>query len=103
LRRSDGCPRGPVRFDEVNRVNLTVRRSLPVFPEKRTTSGSVAMSQTCQRIKSRSNRRAVIPADDSARLIALGYMADLEGRLRMTMTGRARIRKQATAKIKLGH
>jgi hypothetical protein len=33
---------------------------------------------------------AVIPADHSARLIALGYMADLEGRLRMTTTGRAR-------------
>ena len=46
---------------------------------------------------------AAIPADHSARLIALGYMADLEGRLRMTTTGRARIRKQATAKIKLGH
>jgi hypothetical protein len=26
----------------------------------------------------------VIPADHSARLIALGYMADLEGRLQMT-------------------
>jgi hypothetical protein len=37
---------------------------------------------------------AVIPANHSARLIALGYMADLEGRLRMTTTGRARIRKE---------
>jgi hypothetical protein len=45
---------------------------------------------------------AVIPAEHSSRLIALGYMADLEGRLRMTSPGRARIRKQATAKIKLG-
>ena len=34
---------------------------------------------------------AVIPADHSLRLIALGYMADLEGRLRMTTPGRARI------------
>jgi hypothetical protein len=45
---------------------------------------------------------AVIPAGHSARLIGLGYMAHLEGRLRMTTTGRARIRRQATAKIKLG-
>jgi hypothetical protein len=34
---------------------------------------------------------AVIPAEHSARLIALGYMADLSGRLRMTTPGRARI------------
>ena len=46
---------------------------------------------------------AVIPAEHSARLIALGYMADVAGRLRMTTPGRARIRKRATAKIKLGH
>jgi hypothetical protein len=32
-----------------------------------------------------------IPAEHSARLIALGYMADLEGRLRMTTPGRIRI------------
>jgi hypothetical protein len=32
-----------------------------------------------------------IPAEHSARLIALGYMADLEGRLRMTTPGRVRI------------
>jgi len=32
-----------------------------------------------------------IPAEDSARLIALGYMADLAGRLRMTFPGRRRI------------
>ena len=32
-----------------------------------------------------------IPAEHSARLIALGYIADLEGRLRMTSPGRARI------------
>src|SRR5450631_1040046 len=30
-----------------NRVVLTVRRSLPVFPHKQTISGSVGMSQTC--------------------------------------------------------
>jgi hypothetical protein len=34
---------------------------------------------------------AVISADHSAKLIALGYMADLEGRLRMTTPGRVRI------------
>ncbi|MBR1211268.1 hypothetical protein [Bradyrhizobium sp. JYMT SZCCT0180] len=32
-----------------------------------------------------------IPAAHSARLIALGYMVDLEGRLRMTTPGRIRI------------
>jgi hypothetical protein len=46
---------------------------------------------------------ATIPVEHSARLIALGYMADVAGRLRMTTPGRARIRKRATAKIKLGH
>jgi RecB family exonuclease len=34
---------------------------------------------------------AVIPAAHSARLIALGYMVFLEGRLRMTTPGRIRI------------
>jgi hypothetical protein len=34
---------------------------------------------------------AVIPPEHSARLIRLGYMADLEGRLRMTTPGRRRI------------
>jgi hypothetical protein len=33
----------------------------------------------------------VIPAEHSARLIALGYMVHLEGRLRMTTPGRVRI------------
>jgi hypothetical protein len=32
-----------------------------------------------------------IPTEHSARLIALGYIADLEGTLRMTTPGRARI------------
>jgi hypothetical protein len=32
----------------VKRVTLTVRRSLPVFPNKRTFSELVGMSQTCQ-------------------------------------------------------
>jgi hypothetical protein len=36
---------------------------------------------------------AVIPADHSAKLIALGYMADLAGRLRMTTPGRQRTRE----------
>ena len=34
---------------------------------------------------------AVIPAEHSARLIALGYMANLSGRLWMTKSGRSRI------------
>jgi hypothetical protein len=34
---------------------------------------------------------AVIPAEHSARLIELGYIADLAGRLRMTSPGRSRI------------
>jgi hypothetical protein len=33
----------------------------------------------------------VIPAAHSARLIALGYMVDLEGKLRMTTPGRIRL------------
>ena len=33
----------------VNRVAFTVRRSLPVYPEKQTFSESVGMSQRCQR------------------------------------------------------
>jgi hypothetical protein len=32
-----------------------------------------------------------IPAEHSVRLIALGYMVDLAGRLRMTTPGRVRI------------
>ena len=34
---------------------------------------------------------AAIPVEHSARLIGLGYMADLAGRLRMTTPGRRRI------------
>ena len=34
---------------------------------------------------------AVIPAEHSARLIALGYMVDFKRRLRMTTPGRIRI------------
>ena len=33
----------------------------------------------------------VIPREHSARLIALGYMADIQGRLRMTTPGRLRL------------
>jgi hypothetical protein len=40
---------------------------------------------------------AVIPVEHSARLIALGYMVDLAGRLRMTTPGRLRIRKQTNS------
>jgi hypothetical protein len=38
------------------------------------------------------DRPAVISPDHCAKLIALGYMVDLEGRLRMTTPGRQRIR-----------
>jgi len=41
----------PVR---VKRVGLTVRRSLPVFPDKQTFSKSAGMSQRCQQATSRS-------------------------------------------------
>ena len=34
---------------------------------------------------------AVIPSEHSARLIALGYMADIAGKLRLTTPGRNRI------------
>jgi hypothetical protein len=34
---------------------------------------------------------AAIPAEHSAKLIALGYMAHLDGRLRVTTLGRIRI------------
>lgn len=34
---------------------------------------------------------AVIPAEHRVRLIALGYMADIQGRLRMTTPGRIRL------------
>jgi hypothetical protein len=37
------------------------------------------------------SRVPAIPAEHSARLIALGYMVDLAGRLRMTTPGRIRI------------
>ena len=37
------------------------------------------------------NRPAVIPPEHSARLIALGYMADIAGKLRLTTPGRFRI------------
>jgi hypothetical protein len=43
---------------------------------------------------------AVIPTEHSARLIALGYMADIAGRLRMTTPGRSRI---AAGFQKTGH
>ena len=36
---------------------------------------------------------AAIPAEHRAKLIVLGYMVDLDGRLRMTTPGRQRIRE----------
>jgi hypothetical protein len=45
---------------------------------------------------------AVVPAEHSAKLIALGYMADVDGRLRMTTLGRQRMREgfpRATASL----
>lgn len=40
---------------------------------------------------------AAIPAEHSARLIALGYVADIFGRLRMTTSGRFRMAAGASA------
>jgi hypothetical protein len=37
---------------------------------------------------------AAIPTEHSARLIALGYMVALAGRLRMTTPGRLRMRRE---------
>ena len=34
---------------------------------------------------------AIIPVEHSAKLISLGYMVDLDGRLRMTTPGRQRL------------
>jgi hypothetical protein len=56
---------------------VTLKSSLPC-------SGSLDLSAF-------RNAPAVIPADHSARLIVLGYMVDLEGRLRMTTQRRIRI------------
>jgi hypothetical protein len=39
------------------------------------------------------DRPAVIPIEHQGRLIALSYMADLDGRLRMTTPGRQRMRE----------
>jgi hypothetical protein len=47
----------------------------------------LAVGETCAVLEP----PAVIPAEHSARLIALGYMAELSGRLRMTTSGRLRI------------
>jgi hypothetical protein len=46
---------------------------------------------------------AVIPAKHRARLIELGYMVHLSGRLRMTTPGRARIAAETYAPLKRGH
>jgi hypothetical protein len=47
----------------------------------------IAVGNTCAVL----DPPAVIPAEQSARLIALGSMADLSGRLRMITRGRLRI------------
>jgi hypothetical protein len=46
---------------------------------------------------------AVIPAEHSARLIALGYMVHLSGRLRMTTSGRRRMAVETYAPPKPAH
>ena len=45
------------------RVTLTVRRSLPVFPNKRTIHELVGMSQRCQLRKYKSSLDEVAPSD----------------------------------------
>src|SRR5271169_5109518 len=47
----------------------------------------VTVANTCAVTR----RPAAIPAEHSARLIALGYIVDIAGRLRMTTPGRQRI------------
>jgi hypothetical protein len=42
---------------------------------------------------------AITPSDHRITLIALGYMADLEGRLRMTTPGRSRIAAGFSAEV----
>ena len=44
----------------VNRAVLTVRQSLPVFPDKRTFSESVGMSKTCTKADARDCDTAAI-------------------------------------------
>jgi hypothetical protein len=41
----------------------------------------------------------VIPPEHSARLIALGFIADIQGRLRMTTPGRIRLAASQAANI----
>ena len=59
-RGDEECPFG------VNRVILVVGRLLPVFPWKRTSSGSVAMSQRCQKQPLTCSQLAVFPRALSA-------------------------------------
>ena len=46
---------------------------------------------------------AVIPANHRAKLVGLGYMVHLAGRLRMTSPGRARIAAATCAPLELDH
>ena len=64
---------------------MMARDSKPLTPEQ--FASLLTVGNTC----AVREPPAVIPAEHRARLIALGYMADLCGRLRMTAPGRSRI------------
>ena len=71
----------PVR---VKRVILTVRKSLPVFPDKRTISGPIGMSQMCQ--------EATFVADLFGEIGSLLFLLeDQSGAMTFTLTKRSRI------------
>ena len=68
----------------VKRVILTVRKSLPVFPDKRTISGPIGMSQMCQ--------EATFVADLFGEIGSLLFLLeDQSGAMTFTLTKRSRI------------
>ena len=65
-----GCPL------RINRLTLTARRSLPVFPRKRTSSEQAVMSQRCQTRTSRPLHSITSSARASSVLASLGKKGD---------------------------
>jgi len=78
-------------------AKLTMRDCRAVHPEVMTAEAKMLTSEEFASLLSVGNTSAVtrppavIPAEHCVRLIALGYMVDLEGRLRVTTPGRFRI------------
>jgi hypothetical protein len=64
---------------------MMARESEPLTPEE--FASLLTVGNTC----AVREPPAVIPAQHRARLIELGYMVDLQGRLRMTTPGRSRM------------